>query len=651
MDTNAITSAQNQSTRSALEAARTRAASAAKSTRTPTASRDVPIAFCYLRVSTKEQARTGGGAEGYSIPAQRDACRAKAASLGAVIEEYVDAGESARSADRDDLQRMLRDIKTIRPDYVIVHKIDRLARNRADDVAINLLLKKHGVTLVSCIENIDDTPSGRLLYGLLAEIAQFYSGNLAQEVMKGLLRKAEEGGTPFRAPLGYRNRREMRDGIDYSWVELDPERAGIVKWCFEQYATGEWSGIDLTLAAGAKGLTNRPRGGVAGQPVGLTTMYHILQNPYYMGVVAYRGIHYEGKHPALIEPDTWLACQDILASHHHGEKDRVHPHYLRGTIYCSACGGRLVYSEQKGHGGTYVYFWCVKRKTKKNNCTRRAVRVERVEEAIVDFYGRFRLRAKYAAEIQQAVRDELASQQHDARRDLQRATKRRTQAEGERQKLLHAHYAGAVPQDLLASEMQRLTRELKEADLAITAAKTTNQHIEATLDAALTAAANCQAAYAQAPGHIRRQINQGFFEKLFIGEDGSVERAVFTEPFQALLDAGRTITDAEAATATATTDVTPAQTHGDGRDGHHASDDRARPDLVFQATYAADGVLTQSDHPDTTCDRVQMVAGVNQACLVELTGFEPVTPTLPGTLAFTCDSTLLTGQTRCKYCT
>ncbi|HEX3785065.1 MAG TPA: recombinase family protein [Pseudonocardiaceae bacterium] len=204
--------------------------------------RDVPIAFCYLRVSTKEQARTGGGAEGYSIPAQRDACRAKAASLGAMIEEYVDAGESARSADRDDLQRMLRDIKTVRPDYVIVHKIDRLARNRADDIAINLLLKKHGVTLISCTENIDDTPSGRLLYGLLAEIAQFYSGNLAQEVMKGLLRKAEEGGTPFRAPLGYRNRREMRDGIDYSWVELDSERAAIVKWCFEQYATGEWSG-------------------------------------------------------------------------------------------------------------------------------------------------------------------------------------------------------------------------------------------------------------------------------------------------------------------------------------------------------------------------------------------------------------------------
>src|SRR6202011_4137808 len=171
---------------------------------------------------------------------------------------YVDAGESARTADRTELQRMLRDIKIIRPDYVFIHKIDRLARNRADDIAINLLLKQHGVTPISCTENIDDTPSGRLLYGLMAEIAQFYSGNLALEVKKGLLRKAEEGGTPFRAPTGYLNRRETRGSIEFSWVELDSERAEIIRWCLEQYATGERSAIDLTLTAGAKGLTSRP---------------------------------------------------------------------------------------------------------------------------------------------------------------------------------------------------------------------------------------------------------------------------------------------------------------------------------------------------------------------------------------------------------
>ncbi|HEV8556833.1 MAG TPA: recombinase family protein, partial [Actinophytocola sp.] len=463
--------------------------------------------------------------------------------LGAVIEqEYVDAGESARSAQRDQLQQMLTDIKTMKPDYVIVHKIDRLARNREDDIAINLLLKRHGVTLISCTENIDDTPTGKLLYGLMAEIAQFYSGNLALEVMKGLVRKAEEGGTPYRAPLGYLNRRETRNSVEYSWVELDPERAEIIRWCLEQYATGEWSAIDLTLAAQAKGLTSRPTATTPGGPIGLTTIYHMLANPYYMGVVSYRGIHYEGKHPALVEPDVWLAVQDVLAAHNHvGEKDRTHPHYLRGTIFCSSCGARLVFSQNTGRGGTYQYFMCLKKKTKQNNCHRPAVRLERIENSIAGFYANFHLPPERAEQIREAVREELASQQDESARSLKRALKRKQRVQDERQKLLQAHYAGAVPQDLLASEMKRLTRELVEADVEITAAKASSSHVEATLTAALTAAGNCQAAYLTAPDHVRRQINQGFFEKLFISEDGSVERYELTEPFAALLDSGNTI--------------------------------------------------------------------------------------------------------------
>src|SRR4051812_109065 len=136
------------------------------------------------------------------------------------------------------------------------------------------MLRKHGVKLISCTENIDDTPSGRLLYGLMAEIAQFYSSNLAQEVLKGLVGKAQDGGTPFRAPLGYFNRREMRDGTEFSWVELDSERAEVIHWCFEQYATGDWSAIDLTLVAQAKGLTSRPTAAKPARPISLTTMYH-----------------------------------------------------------------------------------------------------------------------------------------------------------------------------------------------------------------------------------------------------------------------------------------------------------------------------------------------------------------------------------------
>lgn len=96
------------------------------------------LAVSYLRVSTREQAERGGTDEGFSIPAQREANQRKAAELGArVVREFIDAGESARSADRDGLQEMLAFIAATRVPFCIVHKLDRLARNRADDVKIH----------------------------------------------------------------------------------------------------------------------------------------------------------------------------------------------------------------------------------------------------------------------------------------------------------------------------------------------------------------------------------------------------------------------------------------------------------------------------------------------------------------------------------
>ncbi len=149
---------------------------------------DAPVllAVSYLRVSTQEQAERGGTEEGFSIPAQREANSRKADEQGArVVREFVDAGESARSADRYGLQDMLAFTTATRAQFCIVHKLDRFARNRADDVKIHEALINAGVTLVSATESIDQTPSGMLVHGIMSSIAEFYSRNLATEVTKG----------------------------------------------------------------------------------------------------------------------------------------------------------------------------------------------------------------------------------------------------------------------------------------------------------------------------------------------------------------------------------------------------------------------------------------------------------------------------------
>ncbi len=589
-------------------------------------------AFIYARVSTREQARTGGGEEGYSIPAQRDAGIEKARQLGAIVTGvYIDAGESAKTAKRTELQRMLRDVKKQRPTYVIVHKIDRLARNREDDIAINLALRKAGTTLISCTENVTDTPSGRFLYNIMADMAQFYSDNLAQEVLKGLVSKAKDGGTPYKAPLGYLHKRDYIDGADRRWVELDHERAPLIRWAFQQYATGDWTVINLFFALREKGLTTRKSPKRPSREVSVNTLHAILRNPYYMGIITYQGVTYEGKHEPLIDPELWLRVQDVLAAHSHaGDKDRKHTHYLRGTIFCGACGSRLIFSRNKGNGGYYDYFVCVKKRTRSHNCPRPAIRLEKIEDGIAAFYARFQLTEEVVAAVRLGVRADMAAQVADAHSQAERANKRLAHLQDERTRLMQAHYADAIPLDLLKGEMQRLTRAMADAEREIKAANAGLADVEQTLEDALIVAGNCHRHYEAAPAFVKRQINQGFFKKLLIHQDGTVEHAELTEPFAQLLApdwhtmtrSGHGVPDVSSAPGVVATMDEPSQD--------------ARGDLGRSS--GGGYVLTSvfSGRKSTNPDGDLVGVGSHEDGLVEHIGFEPMASSMPWKRATDC---------------
>src|SRR3990170_40460 len=178
---------------------------------------------------------------------------------------------------------MLARIKTLNDvDYVIVHKVDRLARSLRDDVEIGLLIKKAGATLVSATENIDETPSGKLLHGIMATIAEFYSSNLASEARKGMRQKAIAGGTPYRAPLGYLNIRTKADGREIRTVEIDPDRAPTVRWAFDAYAGGEWSLSGLCKELRERGFRGHATRVHDGKALHTSNVHDMLRNSYYI---------------------------------------------------------------------------------------------------------------------------------------------------------------------------------------------------------------------------------------------------------------------------------------------------------------------------------------------------------------------------------
>ena len=502
------------------------------------------VAVSYLRVSTRDQARRGGGDdEGFSIPAQREANRRKAASMGAIIiKEFVDRGASARSANRPELQRMLEYLEGHDVDYVIVHKIDRLARNRADDVEIMKSLDASSVRLVSTTESIDQTPSGILLHGIMSSIAEFYSRNLAAEVAKGMSQKVRSGGTVGRVPLGYRNHRTVDDeGREVRTVIVDTERAPLVREAFALYASGEWTVVSLADHLAGRGLTTVPSPRLSSKSITEGHLNKILINPYYKGLTKYQGVHYPGRHEALVDEVTWQRVQDVLATHLNGERTRKHPHFLKSTVYCGQCGERLMVQNSRSKtGDVYPYFYCTGRHAKRTICTQRSVLIYEVEKKIEEHFRRVQLDPTLRVGIEELVREEFRiaqSRVETIRADLKREKEK---LERQREKLMEAHYAGAIPVDLLAREQERISRSLREIETRMSVTITEYETIEGNLGRALDLAGDCGAAYEQAPDHIKRMFNQAFFEKIFVIQideslaDVRVESQL-REPFDVLL--------------------------------------------------------------------------------------------------------------------
>ena len=498
----------------------------------------VKRAVLYLRVSSRGQLETDYDDDGLSIAAQRERCSAKASEYdAAVVDEYIERAESAKTNQRPELNRMLKRIKEQRDvDYVICWKVDRFARNRRDDANMLFEIELAGTRLISATENIDQTPAGRLMHGMLASFAEYYSRNLANEVMKGLTEKAKRGGTPGRARIGYLNIREqLPQGGEVRTVVIDPERAPLIRWAFETYATGLYGVADMALLLDARGLRTRGDRRRGPQPLTISGVHDLLSCPYYTGIITYRGKHYPGRHDPIITQELFDQVQAVLKAHNHaGERDRKHQHYLKGTIRCGTCGGRLVYSQNKGNGGTYEYFVCPR--NQHGECPQSYQPVDLVKAAIENHYRGVTITDAERQEIRQAITHDLQERAATAQQEIDRCQGVLDEVKEQERKLLNMHYEDRITGDLFDNEQARLRKRRQDADTLIARLNLGYHDIADTLDLALKILSeDLHDLYQRADDTIRRLLNQAIFKALYVCDE-IVTDAELTGPFAALRD-------------------------------------------------------------------------------------------------------------------
>jgi site-specific DNA recombinase len=189
-------------------------------------------------------------------------------------------------------------------------------------------------------------------------------------------------------------------------------------------------------------------------------------------------------------------------------------------MWCGQCGERmLVTNSRSASGDIYPYFYCAGRHSKRTNCTQSSVLIYEIERKVEDLYLRVQLDATFRDHVEAQMRAELSDARSEVERRRIELKKKQEQLNRERGKLMEAHYAGAIPVDLLGQEQDRISKALASIKTELDATNEKWEVIERNLGLALDLATDSHAAYLSAPEHIRRLFNQAFFEKILILPD------------------------------------------------------------------------------------------------------------------------------------
>jgi len=413
-------------------------------------------AVLYLRVSTDEQADGP-----LNLFNQEQKCRNYCDLRGYhVVGVFVDSGESARTADRPEFQRMLKFCKTNRREisYVVVQDLSRFSRNNRDQAHFIAELATHGVRLCSVYEpNVDESANGKLQGNIHGTLNQYFSDSLSEKMRDRSRAAVLAGRFPWPAPLGYLNHSKSGSGAN---LVPDPERASLISKAFELMATGYRTKVEILASITDAGLRTRK-----GKRVSTQTFEKILKNTMYCGFISASWLDapVKGKHEPIISEELFRTVQTVLAGRalKTTRKRRYNPGFpLKWFTRCQACGtpitGGLATSKNKKR--KFGYYWC-----RKPGC--RSVMVPR-EELEATFLAHLRLLQpdkQVIAEFQK-IAEQIWNKLHgDAERAKKKLGMDLTELKNLKSDLLRAKLRGEVSQPDYAQMNTEF--DLKVADL------------------------------------------------------------------------------------------------------------------------------------------------------------------------------------------
>ncbi|MYK35128.1 MAG: recombinase family protein, partial [Chloroflexi bacterium] len=263
-------------------------------------------------------------------------------------------------------------------------------------------------------EHADDTPTGKLMEAIIESVDEFYSENLAQEVLRGMRESASRGfWMPMLAPYGYRKVHVQDGAKKRPRLELDPPADAVVRRMFDMALHGS-STLDIARALNADGVQS---------PFGTkwlkATIYRMLSNEVYTGTLVWGKkakdnmppVRVEDAFPAIVTAQEFKRTARLLGSRAPGSvhpRRIASPYLLSGLLKCEACGRALSASESGR--GRYTYYVCHSLLNRgKGTCETPRLSAKRFERLIVEQIREHILTESNMRDLVRMVNEEMDS--------------------------------------------------------------------------------------------------------------------------------------------------------------------------------------------------------------------------------------------------
>ena len=431
-------------------------------------------AVAYVRFSSDNQRQESIDAQ---VRAINEYCNKKEYEL---IHVYADEAQSATNDQRKQFLQLIDDSKNKEFEYVIVHKLDRFARNRYDSAFYRRELKNNGIKILSVLENLDDSPESVILESMLEGMAEYFSMNLRREVKKGMnenaLKGLHNGGTP---PLG------LNVNLDKTY-SINEQEAESVRLIFTMYANnfGYQAIVDKLNNAGK--LTKR------GMPFTKNSVTEILRNEKYLGRYVFNKrlskksgnrkfkddseiTRIDGVIPRIISDELWNDVQTKMSTQLKPRTNATNFYLLTGHLECGKCGSSYVGQSYKpGRNGKKYYIYGCTKKHNSKLCDNKNIRADLLDNYVIDYIKNELLPDSVLDHMMDKIIDLVNEAVYINKKLAREVVERRFELEKQIEKVLDLYLSDTFRKDMLDRKLNSLREELAKTELKLSQLNTSD---------------------------------------------------------------------------------------------------------------------------------------------------------------------------------